>query len=299
MSHEEYIVRISAGANYSELSTVMVNDESTPVWIDSEHFVGYLVVRMLNFNGVTPELHDSQKKGTHCHHPIHNPDSSYFEGKNRRYSIMLQGRFKKSYGGDDIIFGADFNTSIRTPTGVSLAIKIAKWLDPAIEADFGCKEPYMYSPLVSSMNSLSVQVPQDSDNEISNDDSSATTLETCQSQVGNWRFSNSMVPENPDLLFANPEHRGIITTYEKRKKFFSNIAKRKQVEFSPDYVYCMDFYDAYLDFNTASVKLPGFSLNILGYFDGQQLRYACKTRDRSATFFVVQFELLKKSDYGL
>lgn len=56
----------------------------------------------------------------------------------------------------------------------------------------------------------------------------------------------------------------------------------------------MDFYDAYFDLSSFTVKLPGFSINAFKYWDGvQPLRYACKTRDGTRVFFVVQMVILQ------
>ncbi|KAL2919713.1 hypothetical protein HK105_200627 [Polyrhizophydium stewartii] len=283
--------------------------------------------------------------------PIRNPASDYFRGRNRRYSIMLQGRFRRRWAGDDLIFGVDMATPMRTPPATSVAIRIAKWLDPAIEADLDCPTPYIYSPIVSSMNSLAVYRPADmpavADGSITDSPaiapppapvsvasaarslgslllgrSSSKSLPAVQPaadadnaasqpdaprnagpgmpsiDIGPWAFASRRVPESTALLFPDPAKRPVLPTYEKRKRHFADLAKRNAVVFSPDNVYCMDFYDAYFDFNTVSVRLPGFSLNAFRYWDGQPLRYVAMSRDRSAIFFVVTFELVERSKYG-
>jgi hypothetical protein len=58
----------------------------------------------------------------------------------------------------------------------------------------------------------------------------------------------------------------------------------------------MDFYDAYFDFPNLTLKLPGISLSIFKYWDGEQaIRYVCRSRDGNAIFFVFQFELIQRS----
>ncbi|KAJ8326225.1 hypothetical protein QVD99_007608 [Batrachochytrium dendrobatidis] len=285
--------------------------------------------------------------------PIHNPISSYFQGRNRRYSIMLQGRFKKEWKGDDIIFGANMASPLRTPPGASIAIRIAKWLDPSVEADLDCHEPYIYSPMVSSMNSLAVfndvDMPQialgqfpvnaviskpptaqtsrgltsfltgsyttnNATKSISTHVSpagsqlldqtlssvpSAPLLNTVPSvDIGPWAFHSQFVPEYTSLLFPSNTKQPLLTSYDKRKRFFADITKRNAVTFSPQNIYCMDFYDAYFDFNTVSVKLPGISLSAFKFWEGQPLRYVAMSRDRSTVFFVITFELIEKSAYA-
>lgn len=412
---DKYMLRVRAGPTKTNLTTIHVNEEFTPVLIDSDFFSGYLVVRSRDFTGVTPQLESNLP-----HSPIPNP-ASYFEGKNRRYSMCLQGRFKHSWGGDDLIFGVDMDVPLRSPIGTSIGLKVAKWLDPALEADISCDKPYIFSPVVSAMNSLAVydrtaveirdtserterdnivilgmesaemvnemtqtngntkssitqtddvksSVSQDRDNNESQDngenhegrnsngttlasqdsngknfegvesngktiegidsngktlegldsngtthDSNGKTIETQQNtldkkllkhnktlqefeeKIGVWSFHTSLVQESTALLLPNDPNPG----HDKRKKLFSSLATRQSAHFRPDLVYCFDFYDAYFDFGTCSVKLPGFSLNCSKYWDGQHMRYSATTRDRKTVFFVVQFELVLKSDYGL
>ncbi|KAJ3402113.1 hypothetical protein HDV05_008739, partial [Chytridiales sp. JEL 0842] len=142
-------VRVGAGADSSKYTTINVNDETNPILIDTDHFTGYLIVRMLHYHGVTPP-------GAKL---ISDPASSYFVGRHRRYSIVVQGRWKKSWSGDDILFGIDTDSAVRTPPGTAMAIRIAKWLDPALDADVTSNSPWVYSPFVSAMNALAIYPP--------------------------------------------------------------------------------------------------------------------------------------------
>jgi hypothetical protein len=55
----QYVLRISAGPDYTNLKTLKVNEEDQPFYIHSDLFTGYVCVRLLNFNGLTPEYYDS------------------------------------------------------------------------------------------------------------------------------------------------------------------------------------------------------------------------------------------------
>ncbi|KAJ3108648.1 hypothetical protein HDU97_000504 [Phlyctochytrium planicorne] len=342
MKAGDLILRIRAGPDYDpeKLRIVNVNDEKTPLLIESEHFVGYLVVRMLNFNGVTPEGPNQQK-------PISNPESTYFTGRHRRYSIMLQGRWRKAWNGDDVVFGMDCASKVRTPPGVGLAVKIAKWLDPGLDVDLTCDEPWVYSSFVSAMNSMAIyplhnqnvwdiafdapsetqkqadgrraitftrkkntvhppQTTSKEDLSLNNSKNVTITFDPAstpypQNLIGKWSYHSRMMPEDSTLLFDGPESQPpqSLNCYEKRKRYFADQKARKAVTISPDHIYCVDFYDAYFDFNNVSLRLPGFSVNALRYFDGQPLRFACRSKDRSATFFTVHFELLERAKLGL
>ena len=58
------------------------------------------------------------------HLPIPKPSFPYFEGKNRRYSMMIQGRFKQQYNADEIVFGGDFDAPMVPPPGTGLIMKV-------------------------------------------------------------------------------------------------------------------------------------------------------------------------------
>ncbi|KAJ3258290.1 hypothetical protein HK103_003771 [Boothiomyces macroporosus] len=299
---KDYLMRIKVGPDYNNLKTIQVNDEANPIFVNSDTFTGYISVKILNFNGVTPEM--DENPSAKLYNSIPKPKSNYFEGRSRKYSITIQGRFKKEWNGDEVLFGADFDKPVTTlPPGISIGLRIAKWLDPAIEADAFAQQPYIYSPIVSSMNALAIY----DSNTTELGSSSDFTKSKYSIQLGtsepldckSWHYENIMVPEIPDLLFPDDGQRTAITTYEKRKKHFGNLKNRTSAVISPNNIYCMDFYDAYFDLATCAIKLPGFSLNGLKYWDGQILRYVCKTRDQSVEFFVIQFELMKKTDFGL
>lgn len=214
-SPEDYIVRVRAGPDYSQekLRLVHPNDESHPLLIQGPHFTGFLGVRMLSFNGMV----DDGKE------PIKTPKTTYFKGRNRRYSVILQGRFAQEINGNDILFGVDSDTPARLPTGVGVAIKIAKWLDPAVNADVSAPKPYLYSPFLCAMNSLGVFDPEsDEVNDvfekqtgksiladgapIPSSSSSTSSPSPCDYEtpsninIGKWSFHSRMVPENVDRL---------------------------------------------------------------------------------------------------
>jgi hypothetical protein len=57
------------------------------------------------------------------------------------------------------VFGNDFEHPIkdRLPPGFNTAFKIVKWgIDPGLEGDFYADKPYLYGPLLSSINVLRV-----------------------------------------------------------------------------------------------------------------------------------------------
>lgn len=148
--------------------------------------------------------------------------------------------------------------------------------------------------------------------------------------IGKWSFHSRMIPEDVRLLIesrngvpatesAPPSAGGWfgkkkdkksgdsaisdkknLGSYEKRKKHFADLTNRESVTISPEHVYCMDFYDAYFDINTISLKLPGISLSAFKYWEGQPLRFVAKSRtDPSKVYFTVWFEILERSLVGV
>jgi hypothetical protein len=76
-------LRCRIGPSINTLSVYNVNDDANPHFIDSPYFTGSIVVRIKNFNGITPDNKP----------PIKN--IPYFESKRRQFSIQLSGRFKQ------------------------------------------------------------------------------------------------------------------------------------------------------------------------------------------------------------
>ncbi|EHK96328.1 hypothetical protein M7I_7972 [Glarea lozoyensis 74030] len=65
---------------------------------------------------------------------------------------------------------------------------------------------------------------------------------------------------------------GVPDAIAARKKFFLNEENRKTWSFKEGVAYGCDFYNPYLDFNDFALRLPGFTMPIMKYWDGQGLR---------------------------
>lgn len=158
-SRQDYILRISAGPDFEHMQLIDPNDEEKPLFVNSPHFSGYLMMRYLNFQGVTTGLEksssESSKQLEKNHRPIAYPKSTYFNGRKRRYSMVIQGRFKGDYCGDDVLFGVDSDMGLPNVPGFGLLARISKWLDPSLDVG-GDDNPHCFSPFVSAMNALAV-----------------------------------------------------------------------------------------------------------------------------------------------
>ena len=82
------VLKVLVGPSQDSLTPIEVNDDYSPVLIDSPHFTGQIAVRIQAHNGFSP-----------ANNPI--PTSPYFTGKQRFFSIQVKGRFKKAVEGDN------------------------------------------------------------------------------------------------------------------------------------------------------------------------------------------------------
>lgn len=196
-----------------------------------------------------------------------------------QYSIGFRFKPKKDINAEDLVFGNDFDHPIRDrlPPGFNTALRIVKWMvDPGLDGDVYADEPYLYGPAASSFNVL---------------------------YVGEGGEEEGV--EEAGLLFEEggdeegEEHRGECGIPEgdaARKKHFLTEANRREWDWEEGRSYGCDFFNAYLDFNSKldvdvsissvyeystdfvssliafSLKLPGFTMPIMKYWDGQGLR---------------------------
>lgn len=98
-------LKISIGPHRDQLEVAHVNDSAHPTIIDSELFVGRVLVKIRDFDGITPDGSP----------PIR--DHVYFDGRSRRFDIQIEGRFKHRHGvplytGEEIHFGRSVRSSV-------------------------------------------------------------------------------------------------------------------------------------------------------------------------------------------
>ncbi|WBW71278.1 DUF1769 family protein [Schizosaccharomyces osmophilus] len=110
----------------------------TPNFVKSKHFEGRVKVRLRHYEVL---------------------DHEYFSKSNDTCSIMIAGRFLPTQGAltaDDILFGNQFEKPLRDilPTGSSYMMKGLKLVDPAIEYDLYCDQPWAFSPFYATMTRL-------------------------------------------------------------------------------------------------------------------------------------------------
>ncbi|KAF9172823.1 hypothetical protein BGX21_006150 [Mortierella sp. AD011] len=141
-------LRVTVGGSYTDLAIINCNDELHPIEFDAPEFKGRAVVRIKDFVGITNDGSE----------PIHN--SEYFDGRNRRFSLQVEGRFKREWDGQQVYFGTDFDGPVELPDGFEMMLKVARYIDPVVRTSLDGK-PWILSPLVSSINTMAAWRPED------------------------------------------------------------------------------------------------------------------------------------------
>ncbi|KAF2210872.1 hypothetical protein CERZMDRAFT_118089 [Cercospora zeae-maydis SCOH1-5] len=276
---DKYILKVTAGPSYEEQSPVAVNSEES-IRIANDHVSVDLRVRIQNYRGL-PE--GAPKTSPYFEHERHQHDL---------YSLAFTFTPKKDFNGHDIVFGNDFDHPIRDklPPGFNQAFKIATWfIDPGLYGDVSADEPYLYSPLLSSMNVLRIGPKDDREQE---------KVEETRAQEATLVFEEGADGDGQEVRNT----LGLPELGPARQKFFLTEQHLKDFTFEKGREYSNDFFNPYLDFNDFALRLPGFSMipgitiPIISYWDGQPLRYVMKNRATNEPLFVIVFTLLPKDD---
>ena len=226
---DKYILQVTAGPDYKDQKPVAVNSEES-VKISNEHVSVDLRVRIQNYRGL-PE--GSPKTSPYFDHEKHKSDL---------YSLAFTFTPKKDLNGHDVVFGNDFDHPIKDklPPGFSQAFKIATWyIDPGLYGDVYADEPYLYSPLLSSMNVLRIGPKDDKEQEkveeVRANEETLVFLEGADGDGQEIRDTLSVPEEGPA-----------------RQKHFLTEQHLKDFTFEKGREYSNDFFNPYLDFNGMS-----------------------------------------------
>ncbi|KAF2202513.1 DUF1769-domain-containing protein [Delitschia confertaspora ATCC 74209] len=269
-SHEDYILKVTAGPTYDTTShqDVHVNSED-PINISSEHLDAQIHVRIKDYRGL-PE--GSPSTSPYFSTPQHPYD---------RYSISFSFKPKSTIRGDHLVFGNDFDHPIRDrlPPLFDKAFSIVKWwIDPGLEGDVQSDEPWLYGALLSSLNIFKIG---GKGGDVKEDKEAGEEVAV---------YEEGAEGDGEGIR----KDKGIPSAASARQKHFLNEAKRKDFEFEQGRVYKCDFFNPYLDFNEFSLKL-GYGLpaiSIVSHWDGQPLRYVLKNKDTGKELFVIVFQLI-------
>ena len=176
------------------------------------------------------------------------------------------------------MFGNDFDHPIRyrLPPGFGTALKIVQWaVDPGLECDVYADEPWLYGRFLSSIDTLSLGAPNETASEAEQEDA-AMFVEEIGILVNEGGVGTGLQLR---------EEQKIPAASAARKKYFLTEARRKEFVFEKGKELRADFGNGYLDFNEFALRLPGFHLPIMSYWDGQPLRYVFRVFRAFCVFF--------------
>jgi hypothetical protein len=303
-----YKLRVTAGLSYDTSTHVVVPvNASQTLHLNSQHMLLSVAVRIKKFTGLPASCPTTSP---YFNHPLHKSD---------QYSISFSFVPKVDIPGNDLIFGNNFDRPIRDrlPPGFNQAFKIAKWfVDPGLEGDPYSDKPYLYGPALSSWNILRIgekifepETIKPNRGDQGHQRQSENEPQRCNHSEA-WKIPNAesfheiVVEEGAEG--SGSELRSTLSIppdSSTRKKHFLTESNRETFTFEAGRLHQSDFGNPFLDFNDFSLKLPGFSLNVIKYVDEKthELRYVLKNRTTDDIYAVVLFSLLfgdERDDIG-
>lgn len=313
---DNYILRVTAGSNYNlqEQVEVPVNT-AAPVKISTEHMDIELNVRIQNYKGLPqnspttspyfstePHAYNKDQYSIAFRFTPKRPAAASANGSATATGWSDSGSGSDSQGeeGDndkavaegipatDLQFGNDFDHPIRDrlPPGFNTALNIVRWwIDPGLEGDAYADSPYLYGPALSSFNALHVG------HGTFDEERGGLWLEEGGDEDGLQLRRDLGAPDDAPA----------------RMKWALKQDSKKRWIWQYGQTYGADFFNPYLDFSDFALRLPGFTLPIMKYWDGQglrkanpkrshTLRYVLRNRASNQVYLVILFTLHLKED---
>lgn len=251
---DKYILSVTAGPTYKDQKPIPINTEETS-HIQSSHLSANLRIRIQNYRGL-PQ--GAPKTSPYFSQDAHTKDL---------YSIYFSFTPKSDINAHDLVFGNDFDHPIRDklPPGFQQAFQIMKWfIDPGLYGDVQADEPYLYGPLLSSMNVWRVGPRNDQDQE---------KVEEMRANEEVLVIQEGGDGDGKDVRKKN----GIPEDAAGRKKHFLTEQHLKDFTFEAGREYSNDFFNPYVvpvvhsfprEFANTSIHLPATSTSTTS-------RYAC------------------------
>ena len=218
----KFHVRVTAGPSYDPATHQIVHvNTSNPTSITSSAISSSVSVRIQNYRGLPT---DSPSTCAYFSDLMHKTDL---------YSISFSFKLTKDINGADLQFGNDFDKPIkdRLPPGFNAALRCVRWaIDPGLDGDVYAEKPFLYGPLLSSINVFRVG---EGDNK------------------GDVAAADDVIHEGADGESGEEirKNAGVPADGQKRMKHFLDEKHRKAWIFEAGREYSCDFYNPYLDFN--------------------------------------------------
>lgn len=225
-SNHDYLLAVTAGPDYHDQKPVQVNSEKQ-LHIQSKLCTVDLLVRIQNYRG---DDEAAQKSSPYFSDAAHMHDL---------YSLSFNFTPKEDINGHDLVFGNDFDHPVRDklPPGFQQAFNIVKWfIDPGLYGDVHADEPYLYGPMLSSINTFRVGSKDDREHE-------SVVEQRANGDV--WIVHEGGDGEGKDARSS----QGVPDDAAARKKYFLTEQHLQDFTFEKDREYSCDFFNPYLDFN--------------------------------------------------
>jgi hypothetical protein len=230
---DRYMLKVTAGPDYNTQKPIAINSEKS-MHIDGKQASTNLTIRIQNYRGL-PE--GSPKTSPYFSHAPHTSDL---------YSLSFTFTPKDDINAHDLVFGNDFDHPIRDklPPGFQQAFNLVKWfIDPGLYGDVHADEPYLYGPLLSSINNFRVGPKDDKEQE---------KIEEIRANQDLVVFEEGADGDGE----AARKESGIPADAAARKKYFLTEQHLKDYTFHKGREYSNDFFNPYLDFNGKRILVP-------------------------------------------
>ncbi|KAG6287611.1 hypothetical protein E4U45_008019 [Claviceps purpurea] len=293
---ENYVLRITAGPSYDATTHVEVpvnNPEPTSIKGDSADI--QLNVRIQNYSGLPlgspstsayfstePHAHNQDQYSISLRFTPHRR-ASHRDELSRTTEDTRAGTADEGISGRDLQFGNDFDRPIRDklPPGFNTALSIVRWwIDPGLDGDAYADKPYLYGPALSSFNSLHIGAG------------------VFDAKKGGLWFEEG---GDEDGMKAR-QAVGMPDDRKARMKWALREDSKSKWFFEYGKTYGLDFYNPYIDFRNLALKLPGYNLPIVKYWDGQglrrshELRYVLRNKQTGEAYLVIVFTIYMRED---
>lgn len=316
-------LHISAGPSVDKLQPIAVNHDDAPLEIDSPGFRGRATVRIKSFTGHDPDGVEHRKDSPYFNDKYRKGItwSIQLQGRFLKEISTDEVVFGNQF---------DKPIRDHLPYGTSVALQFVKVVDPNMKHDLYADSPWAFSPFIASMTHINIQrMKEDVVKKIESASSSKEERaiegypsfpspetdagkESVASQDGfvvdntgalvtTTEGEEPQVAEQYSSLMDDTTFRGLSWPADDgandhealaaRKRLFGKTTNRTKINFTPSDIWTADFANGYIDFNTLSLSIPGMTFDLRKYWDGQPVRYLCRSQSDGEIFFVVQFDI--------
>jgi hypothetical protein len=235
--------------------TSQLRVNNVPIPFETDLFVGSAMIRVANLPSS----------------PI-----NYFNKRNRKLQVAIQGKFKTRTRFDKVFSGQEFYGPIPSlpPKSVvdTVFALLSSKLPPTFLQDVFSDTPYFLSPLVNTCQGFAVE----KDGGV-------------QSVEGEERNKWAIV-ENTELLGDEVPRDG-----EKRRKFFAKQENLERFYFDTDKTYTFDYYQHYMDMNSMKFVVTSFLQFDVSRIIGKQPMQLSMAKNMDGSGYFWNFEVWHKT----